>query len=51
MGKLLYIVAVIIVIGWLIGFVGFHIGGAFHLLLLIAIVVVLLNIIQGKKVL
>jgi uncharacterized protein DUF5670 len=49
MGKLLYIVAFIFIIAWLIGFVGFHIKGAFHLLLLIAVIAVLLNIIQGKK--
>jgi len=49
MGNLLYIIAVILVIGWLIGFVGFHTGGLIHILLVIAIVVVLLRIIQGKK--
>lgn len=49
MGNLLYIVAVIFVIGWLVGFVGFHVGGAFHLLLLVAIIATLLSIIQGKK--
>ena len=51
MGNLLYIVAVIFVIGWLVGFFGFHAGGVIHLLLIIAIIAVLLNIIQGKKVL
>jgi hypothetical protein len=49
MEKLLYIVAVIFVIGWLVGFIGFHVGGAIHLLLMIAIIAVLLNIIQGKR--
>ncbi len=49
MGNLLYIIAVILVIGWLVGFVGFHAGGLIHILLVIAIVVVLLRIIQGKK--
>ena len=49
MGNLLYIVAIIFVIGWLIGVIGFHAGGAFHLLLVIAIIAILLNIIQGKK--
>jgi Family of unknown function (DUF5670) len=49
MGNLLYIVAVILVIGWLIGFVGYGTGGLIHLLLVIAIVVVLLRVIQGKK--
>jgi hypothetical protein len=49
MRNLLYIVAFIFVIGWLVGFVGFNIGGAFHLLLLMAIISVLISIIQGKK--
>jgi uncharacterized membrane protein len=49
MGNLLYIVAFIFIIGWLVGFVGFQAGGAIHLLLVFAIVAVLINIIQGKK--
>jgi len=49
MGNILYIVAVILVIGWLIGFVGFGAGGLVHLLLVIALIVILLRIIQGKK--
>ena len=51
MGNLLYIVAVILVIGWLIGFVGYNAGGLVHILLVIAIIVVLLRIIQGRRVL
>lgn len=51
MGNLLYIIAVILVIGWLIGFVGYNAGGLIHILLVIAIVVVLLRVIQGRKVL
>lgn len=49
MGNLLYIVALIFVIGWVIGVVGFHAGGAIHLLLGIAIIAILLNIMQGKN--
>ncbi|MBK6446142.1 MAG: lmo0937 family membrane protein [Bacteroidetes bacterium] len=49
MGNLLYIIAVILVISWLIGFVGFHAGGIIHILLVIAIIVVLLRVIQGRK--
>ncbi|MBL0259419.1 MAG: lmo0937 family membrane protein [Bacteroidetes bacterium] len=49
MGNLLYIIAVILVISWLIGFVGFHAGGIIHILLVIAIIVVLLSVIQGRK--
>ena len=48
MGNLLYIIAVILVIGWLIGFLGFHVGGIIHLLLVIAIIAVLLRVIRGS---
>lgn len=49
MGNLLYIIAVILVIGWLIGFVGFHAGGIIHILLVIALIAVILRVIQGKN--
>ncbi len=49
MGNLLYIIAVLLVIGWLIGFVGYGTGGIIHILLVIAIIVVLLRVIQGNK--
>lgn len=51
MGNLLYIIAVVLVIFWLIGFLGFHAGGIIHILLVIAAIAVLLRIIQGKKIL
>lgn len=51
MGNLLYIVAVILIIGWLVGFFAFHVGGFIHVLLVIAAIVILLRVIQGKKVL
>lgn len=51
MNGLLYTIAVILVIAWAIGFLGFHAGGLIHILLVIAVVVVLLRIISGKKVL
>jgi hypothetical protein len=49
MGNLLYLVAVILVIAWLIGFVGYSTGGIIHILLVIAVVVVLLRVIQGRR--
>lgn len=49
MGNLLYIIAVILVIGWLVGFVGFHAGGLIHILLVIAVVAILLRLISGKR--
>ncbi len=50
MGNLLYIIAVILIIGWAIGFVGFNAGGLIHILLVIAIIVVLMRVISGNKV-
>ncbi|MFI5219933.1 MAG: lmo0937 family membrane protein [Bacteroidia bacterium] len=49
MGNLLYTIAVILIIAWLIGFLGFHATGIIHLLLVIAIVAVLLRVIQGRR--
>ena len=49
MGNLLYTVAVILVIAWLIGFVGFHAGGLIHVLLVIAVIAVILRVISGNK--
>ncbi|HLA56546.1 MAG TPA: lmo0937 family membrane protein [Flavobacterium sp.] len=50
MGNLLYTIAVILVIIWAIGFLGgYATGNLIHILLVIAIVVVLLRVIQGKK--
>lgn len=51
MGNLLYIVAVILIIGWLIGFIGFNAGGLIHALLVIAIIAIILRVIQGRKIL
>jgi hypothetical protein len=51
MSNLLYIVAVILIIGWLVGFLGFHAGGLIHVLLVIAIIAILLRLIQGRKIL
>lgn len=49
MNNLLYIIAVILIIGWLIGFIGYSLGGLIHILLVIAVIAILLNIIQGRR--
>ncbi|UEG51042.1 lmo0937 family membrane protein [Ferruginibacter lapsinanis] len=46
MGNLLYLVAVILVIAWAIGFLGYHAGGLIHILLVIAVISILLKIIR-----
>ena len=49
MGNLLYILAIILVIAWIIGLVAFNAGSLIHILLVMAIIAVLLRIIRGKR--
>jgi hypothetical protein len=46
---MLYTLAVVLVILWLLGLVTGTAGGLIHILLVIAIVVVLLRVISGRK--
>ena len=49
---MLYTIAVILIILWLLGLVtSYTMGGFIHILLVIAIVVVLLRLISGRRVL
>jgi hypothetical protein len=49
MGNLLYVLAVIVVIAWAIGFIGYSVGGLIHILLVIALISVLIGFIQGRR--
>ena len=49
MGNLLYIIAVILVIGWAVGFIGYSAGGIIHVLLVIALIAILFRVIQGRR--
>jgi hypothetical protein len=48
MANLLYVIAVILVIAWAIGFLGYHAGGLIHILLVIAVISILLRLIRGR---
>ncbi len=49
---MLYTLAVVLVILWLLGLVSsYTLGGFIHILLVLAIVVVLLSVISGRRVL
>jgi len=50
MSNLLYIIAVILIVGWLIGMVGYAAGGLIHILLVLAIISVIIGALQGKKI-
>ncbi len=47
MGSLLYLIAVILVILWAVGFFAYSAGAVIHILLVIAIVAILLRVIRG----
>lgn len=49
MGNLLYIIAVVFVILWAVGFFGYDAGYLIHILIVIAAIMVLLRIISGRK--
>lgn len=51
MGSLLYIIAVILIIAWAIGFFAYSAGSIIHILLVIAIIAVLFRVIQGRRIL
>lgn len=49
---MLMILAIILVVLWLLGMVSaYTMGGLIHILLVVAVVVVLVRVIQGRKVL
>ena len=45
---MLWTIIVILVVLWLLGFIGHFGGGLIHLLLVIAVVVLVINLIQGR---
>ncbi len=49
MGNLLYVIAVLLVIGWAIGFIGYNEGGIIHILLVIAFIALIFRVISGRK--
>ncbi len=53
MRSILWLVAVICIVVWLLGFLGvipgLSTGGLIHVLLVIAVIVILINIISGRK--
>jgi Family of unknown function (DUF5670) len=46
---MLYLIAIILIIGWLLGFFVFSAGGLIHVLLVIAIIAIILRLIRGDR--
>jgi hypothetical protein len=50
MGNLLYVIAVILVVAWLLGYFAFHVSsGLIHILLVAAVILFLLKLIGGNR--
>lgn len=49
MGNILYTIAAILIIVWAIGYFSYNTGNLIHILLVIAVVVILFKVLQGKK--
>ena len=47
---MLYLIDVILIIGWLLGFFVFSAGGLIHILLVVAVIAILLRLIRGDRV-
>lgn len=50
MNNLLYIIAVILLIGWAVGAFVFTLGKLVHILLVLAIIAILIRVIRGDRV-
>ena len=50
MSDLLYVLAVILIIGWIVGAFVFSVGGLIHILLVVAVIAVILRLIRGRSV-
>ncbi len=49
MGNLLYIIAVILIIGWILGAFVYSAGSLIHILLVIAVIAILIRLIRGDR--
>ena len=43
-------ILIILVVLWALGFFAFHVGGLVHVLLVIAVVVLIVRLLQGRKI-
>ncbi|MBL7930229.1 MAG: lmo0937 family membrane protein [Bacteroidia bacterium] len=46
----LYLIALILIVGWAIGFFALNVGGLIHILLVVALITIILRVIRGKRI-
>ncbi|MHA7056948.1 lmo0937 family membrane protein [Aquimarina sp. M1] len=49
MKDLIWIIVVLLIIGWVLGFAVFPVGNLIHILLVIAIIVIVYKLITGRR--
>ncbi|MFD0795410.1 lmo0937 family membrane protein [Mucilaginibacter litoreus] len=49
MSSILYIIAAILIIGWILGAFVFVIGGLIHILLVLAVIAIIIGIFRGRS--
>ncbi len=50
MSNVLYVIAVVLVLFWALGFFVYSLGSIIHILLVIAVIAILLRLIKGKEI-
>jgi len=50
MGNLLYAIAVILLIAWVLGFFVYSVGSIIHVLLVIAVIAIVFRLIRGERI-
>jgi len=50
MNSIIYLIAVVLIILWAIGFFAYSAGAMIHILLVLAVVAILLRLIKGKEI-
>ncbi|MFC0656326.1 lmo0937 family membrane protein [Mongoliitalea lutea] len=50
MNSLLYLLAVVLIIGWIFGFFVYSLGGLIHVLLVLAVISILVQVIRGRRI-
>ena len=47
---MLELILIVLIILWALGYFAFHIGGLVHVLLIIALIVVVIRLLRGRKI-
>ena len=45
---MLWLIVIILVVGWLLGFFVFDLGALLHILLVVAVIVLIVNLLRGR---